>query len=319
MLPLTISPFPYESALGFVRRSARTNALLSRDLIKLAGADSRQAMCMEHIPLLAHLTDVDVAWLARRTPSRIVVDGDSIVQLFGHQWRSSWLLRGLREQVCPVCLGRAAVERLEWALVPYCCCHVHGVYLVDTCCSCGKALMFDRLDTNLCRCGDYCAPYPEDAEAAPRLLVDWCAWLSEQVNEPVEPDRQVVHGSIGGLCLGHTPDGAYRMAYSLAGGRRSFRGAQIGESLPWLTTRKVAELLQSGLERWMAVRNDRLTSDLDRWCIDALADQAAHGMSAWDRAAAMRLLTPARRPARRRRSTTGQLREQLPLFGGDDA
>lgn len=80
---------------------------------------------------------------------------------------------------CPLCLDEHNEWRVEWELFFYDVCHLHGVWLVDQCTSCGSHLTWNRSHLNRCTCGatlNY-----EDKRTAPKSMVLMAAQMSQKI------------------------------------------------------------------------------------------------------------------------------------------
>ncbi|MDP3087611.1 MAG: TniQ family protein [Methylotenera sp.] len=102
-----------------------------------------------------------------------------------HQKRSVWNHRYAR--FCPHCLADDIFWRVEWELLFYDACSIHGTWLIDKCGSCGSQLSWDRGMLVRCQCGaDLRA---EESNACPTSVTLLSEVLKNKINhlDPEEP------------------------------------------------------------------------------------------------------------------------------------
>ncbi|MCX2864304.1 TniQ family protein [Paucibacter sp. PLA-PC-4] len=286
-LPISAPPRQPESASGYMLRVLSLNGAH----VKEAMAYCRTARSMRPLAsdaeLFAELTGVPVAWFHNRLPAPHTRDRWREVDLFGRRWRSAWLLRDLHQQVCPVCLREQGIARLEWDLMAYPACHIHKVLLQDMCWSCGRAISPRRPSLEVCNCGGFIAAATGETAAIDPALQAWVAWLSMQLltdcSAPQPTDLERIAPQVRGL----SPDGAFRLIYSFAGGGKAFCGEQMLGGKTWLSSAQMAGLLRDGLAALQAPARGVLLPT-KAGTPSALAEQAEAGVTAWDRAVAAR-------------------------------
>lgn len=312
-LPNPIAPLSQESAAGFMNRLLSLNGGEIRDALNLAGANRRRNVSSADAAVFSSLSGVPKPWFDSRLPQEVARDRWTEVELFGLRWRCDWILRGQRQQVCPVCLVEGQHDRLEWDLLPYCACHIHEVLLQDSCQSCGKTIFPDRPSLEVCSCEGFISISSTEMIPAPPSLVRWCAWLASKL----DPVGNLTPPSAGGgpaLCDGASPDGAYRLVQALAGGPRAMRGEVMNGDSPWLSTASMAGLMTTGLAALEELAKGRRASRTpDKGTADALSEQVLRGVTGWDRALAAKLFAKLNVRAKWR-TVRRCYHEQLDLF-----
>lgn len=300
--------------MGFMSRLLASNCSNVKEALQLHRNVYRRHVRATDVALFSELAGVPKPWFEWRIPQSVERDRWTEFELFGHRWRSDWLLRGTHQQVCPHCLAESGFARLEWDLQPYVACHIHGTVLQDHCGDCGKAILPDRPSLDVCGCAGFITHHPPQAIAAPTVVVRWCAWLSAQLNPLAGPTSISADDGLPTLCAGCSPDGAYRLIQALAGGPRAFRGAQMDCATPWLSTSATLDVLQTGIETLECLaRGTRPVRRPDKGAADGLAEQAVRGVTAWDRAAASRLANELNARSRWR-NVKPAIHQQLELF-----
>lgn len=314
-LPIAAFPLAHESALGFLTRQLALNGSNVREALGLRDAGGRRHVVAEDAALFSALSGVSREWFDWRMPQRADRDRWSEVELFGHRWRSDWLLRDTRQQVCPTCLLEYGYARLEWDLQPYAACHLHGIVLQDTCRSCGKVILPVRPGLEICGCAGLLVSVRTSPMDAPEEVVRWSRWLSRQLDlqAVVNPGFQDL--DLPMLCEGASPDGVYRLVQAMAGGPRDFKGAVLNGPGPWLSSLATVELLRTGIRTLEQLATGMSFERApDKGCADALAQQMHRGVTAWDRALAAKLFHDLKIKARWR-SRGRRLHQQMELFG----
>lgn len=292
-----VAPTAYESAGGFLLRALSANGANVRELLSLTRGSTRRQILPEDAPLYEQLTGTPAEWFVRRIAHVRQGDHWPEIELFGTRWRDDWTLRGQYTQVCPECLERSAVARVEWDLMGYTACPVHRKLLVDRCADCGRALQPNRPAVDVCRCGAFLSrPEGPGQDADPGMLA-WCHWLSKAVMGAIggQARPEPLLASFDGLSI----DGWYRLCICLGGGVRALRGAHLNAACPWLDTAAVHEILRQGLDAMRDVDAGRpLRIELGMGCGDSLAEQAVRGITLEDRKAASGLRMRLRLPSR---------------------
>jgi len=309
-LPIQLAPRPEESVHSFVLRLLRENGATATEAQKAVQEDSRRRIGDLDARPFAEWSGQPCTWFELRLPKRVRSDRWFEIELFGTRWRDDLLLRGTRQQICPLCIEAAGVGRLEWDLLMYCACHVHGTMLVDMCHACGSSIQACRPALEMCRCGAYLTDTPRSTAAAPEVTA-WCAMLSSKLAYHLGgavADVPLTLAPFRGLSL----DGATRLVQAFAGGKRAYRGAVLDATTTWLNSAAVHVLVQEGLsslarlEIWGRVDGSAAVAS-------ALAEQTVRGVSQRDRsAAALALRHVAARPTWR--NIRSQLHRQEELF-----
>jgi len=312
-LPIPEAPPPEESAGGYMLRLLSLNGANVSEVLAMHRQSRRRHLHISDVELFSKLSGVSSDWFDHRTPRPYADDRWREVALFGFSWREDWLLRGQRQQICPLCLNERGIARLEWDLVAYSACHIHKVILQDTCRSCEGAISPDRPALDICNCGGFVAKNDNQTVAACESLVTWTAWLSHKLLSTSHASEPVELWQLTPQIEGSSPDGAYRIVHAFAGGVRAFRGELLRSAAPWLSSRQVSDLLTRGLRTLAAAAGTSAVEGLAAGTPDALAEQAARGITATDRAIAARILRRLRVKVRRRHSD-GRLRTQGELF-----
>jgi hypothetical protein len=313
LLPIEVQPADAESVTGYLLRLLALNGANVKEVLALHRRTHRKHLAVDDLSLFSALAGVPVPWFEHRTPRSVGQDRWMEFDLFGHRWRNDWLLRGLRQQVCPACIREHGFARMEWDLMPYTACHLHGIVLQDDCTACRNALAPDRPALEVCKCGHFLAKQREESCAAPEEILAWCSWLSGRVQ--AEPDSRAGH-AIPGLpssLVGTSPDGAYRLIHAFAGGPRAFRGERMESDRPWLSTQQVGDLVSKGLQALFSLEPSHSAVHLGTGAADGLAEQSVRGITAWDRAVAGKLLRQIRLKPRWR-NVSARFQHQLNLF-----
>ncbi|WP_279537330.1 TniQ family protein [Roseateles toxinivorans] len=286
---MTKPPERAESASGYMLRLLSLNGVGVREALALCRATRRRVPQAADTDLLSGLAGISAEWFDHRTPRPYVRDQWNEVALFGFTWRDAWLLRGFRQQVCPLCIREQGIARLEWDLVAYPVCHIHGIVLQDACRICGKGLSPNRPALDVCGCGGYFAARDNETSAATPSVKAWTVWLSQQLLADAGIAQQSGLLPFAPQLHGASPDGAYRLICAYAGGAKAFRGELILAGRPWLSSHQVSRLIAQGLDALHAAAGGAQTSiGLGSGTPYALAEQAVAGITAWDRAVASR-------------------------------
>jgi hypothetical protein len=315
-LPVAVVPSDDESGVGYLMRVAQHNGMSLRAMLEWLHIGSVQAMSVSSVHLLAYTCGVSVAWLAERVKAQRRRDGLRYVEWLGLDWPSSMTLRRCRGQVCGECLKAGSGCRLAWEATGVCACPFHRCYLIDSCGYCGRAIDWSRPALDVCRCGRYLGAQAESA-AADQSVLRWVEMVAGRmlgVRASVVRQGDTFPAWLAGL----SPDGMYAVVH--AAGVRAFpyesTAASAHRGAP--TPRKVAELVQRGLERLLAA------GDLDTPCTrdlrglfndEALARLSVRGGTDADRSVARELAAWVRDVPRKGLSLTGRhARVQLELF-----
>lgn len=285
--PIQALPRDAESASGFMLRLCNLNGAQVKDAMAYCRAAQRAKPLASEADLLAELAGAASDWFGHRLPRPQARDQWPEVGLFGHTWREPWLLRGAHQQVCATCLDETGIARLEWDLVAYPVCHIHGIPLQDACGVCGNAISPDRPALDVCNCGAYITTATRPARAIEPRLISWVSWLSQQLLPEDTPSHPADNASIAHELRGTSPDGAFRLILAFAGGIKALRGSRLSGEKAWLRSDDVASLLTRGLNALNSAACGQL-SGLGESTSYALADQSVAGITAWDRAAAAR-------------------------------
>jgi len=307
-------PLGHEGAMGYMGRLLALNASNLREVLSMQGPGHRRHVLASDATLFSGLSGVPKPWFDWRLPQWVKRDRWSEVELFGHRWRSDWLLRDTRQQVCAKCIADHGYMRFEWDLQPYVACHIHGTVLQDACHTCGKAILPTRPGLEVCGCTGFLTSHQQPAEPAPEAVVRWSCWLACRLDPVAQSSTHEHNSDAPMLCDGASPDGAYRIVQAMAGGTREYKGARMTGLSPWLSTRCMVDLLNTGMETLeQLAKGARFGRPPDKACAGALAEQMHRGVTAWDRALAAQLLTDLRIKARRTRGR--RYLEQMELFG----
>lgn len=289
--PISVPPHRTESASGYLLRAVVRNGASVKEAMSACRVARSSRPITSDADILAEFLDVRAGWFEHRMPIYRMRDQWAEVSLFGHDWREPWLLRGVHQQVCPICLAETGAARLEWDLLPYCACHLHAVPLQDVCVNCNRPIHPGRPSLEVCECGGYLAAAggPVGVCIPPEVL-RWCKQLSEGL---LAEDGGTTWSAQDGLppqLKGTSLDGAFRLMFAYGGGAKAYREARIQSKAPWLRTDCVQHLLTEGLSalRSAAQRDHR---GLPASTAYALAEQAVAGITLSDRAAAAREMT----------------------------
>ncbi|MBO8913336.1 hypothetical protein INO36_13695, partial [Staphylococcus aureus] len=78
------------------------------------------------------------------------------------------------------------------------------------------------------------------------------SWLSAQVLSDAPIQQATELEVIAPQLKGTSPDGAFRMIFVFGGGTKAYRGARIQDRKAWLSSERMAQLLNHGLEALQA-------------------------------------------------------------------
>jgi len=290
ILPLQVPPTESEGVVGLMLRLFELNAVSTRDLLVLHRDAQRKHVLASDADFFSRLSGLPRTWFEWRLPMAEVRDRWTEVMLFGHRWRNDWLLRGVRQQVCPICLAAGHRHLAIWDLQCYAACHVHRVVLQDLCAACSCSITPDRPGVEICACGRYLTGRKLTAVDAPPRVVAWSDWLAEQLR--LGPATSGMSGDWLPPEWGRvSPDGAYRMIQAFAGGPRAFRGALLNSVHPWLSSAATVELLDQGLRGWegQSVGN-RTLRRVDSGGAAGLKEQSIRGVSVADRETSLAMI-----------------------------
>jgi TniQ len=193
-LPITSSPKPDESFIGYITRLTEANVYRTCSwILKLAGINRspthvRLGFLFEDSPdfsLLAQLTGAGVAELSAMAYPPAHRDKSALVNTFFDMPVSQYVIRLSEAKVCPACLRESNYCRRLWDLAPVTVCLAHGNLLLDECPECGVRIKWNRTSVSVCHC-----------------KVDWRT-LSP---DPVDPFESAIAYLIHRLC-GLLPSG----------------------------------------------------------------------------------------------------------------
>ena len=276
--------------MGFMLRLFELNAVSTRDALSLRRDAQRKHVLADDVEFFSGLSGLPHSWFEWRLPAEEVRDRWTEVRLFGQRWRNDWLLRGVRQQVCPQCLLEEPRHRALWDLQGYAACHLHGLVLQDSCAACSRLISPDRPGVEVCACGRFLTSRHLGATQAPRRVVAWSAWLTEQLFSGAS-------ATAGGPWLPPewgrvSADGAYRLIQAFAGGPRAFKGAILHASHHWLSSAATVELLDHGLKNWEGRRlRDLTVRSIDSGGAAALKEQSIRGVTVADREVALAVIS----------------------------
>lgn len=153
--------------MGLMLRLFEANGVSTRDALNLRRDAQRKHVLATDAEFFSQLSGLPASWFEWRLPVEKPNDRWTEVLLFGKRWRNDWLLRGVRQQVCPLCLDSNKRLRSLWDLQCYAACHVHGVVLQDVCSSCARSISPGRPGIEVCACGRYLTSRAQRPLAAP--------------------------------------------------------------------------------------------------------------------------------------------------------
>lgn len=310
---MQLVPHDGEGAMGFMLRLFELNAVSTRDVLSLRRDAQRKHVLAADSDFFSLLSGLPASWFEWRLPIEEARDRWKEVRLFGQNWRNDWLLRGVRQQVCPLCLGKDRRQHALWDLQCYAACHVHGIVLQDFCAACSCSISPDRPGMEVCACGSYLTNRKLAQVGAPRRVVAWSAWLAEQLR--MGPATSLTKSQLPPEWGRVSPDGTYRLIQAFAGGPRAFKGAVLHSVHPWLSSAATVELLDHGLRGCEGQQVGKLSlRSIDSGGAAALKEQSIRGVSVADREVALAVIAelgvhPRWRDVRER------YQYQLQLFG----
>lgn len=158
LLLRTPDPFPRESLLGFVLRTAAENGYDSPwHLLAFAGLNQAQMRSASFpVDRLAAVLGKDVSALQAIAYHGQLADGQREYRLLGHVLGRGLKHRPLRltkPAVCVHCITEDGYADACWDLSAFTACPRHHCALVDSCLGCGAGLSWFRPGLLTCRCG----------------------------------------------------------------------------------------------------------------------------------------------------------------------
>lgn len=158
LLLRTPDPFPHESLLGFVLRTAEENGYDSPwHLLALAGLNQAQMRSAAFpVDRLAAVLGKDASTLQAIAYHGQLPDGQREYRLLGHALGRGLNHRPLRltkPAVCMQCIEEDGYAHACWDLSAFTACPRHHCALVDNCSGCGAGLSWFRPGLLTCRCG----------------------------------------------------------------------------------------------------------------------------------------------------------------------
>lgn len=170
-LLIRLAPFRSEGPNGYLLRLAEANKLQRTDLFDLGVDFSIDALARHHLLPDRRLDAALWGWVQGLAKLR-------------QQKPRTWNTRCSR--FCPVCLQEEASWRAEWELLFYDACTLHGVWMIDRCSSCGKAVSWKRSHVLRCDCGaDLRAEF---AQPAPAEVISLAMVLSNKLRRHATKD-----------------------------------------------------------------------------------------------------------------------------------
>lgn len=314
-LPTRVQSDPRESASSFLLRVMTANHITPWQLYSAAGRPRPRALHDEDIGALSHATQTPAQWFEWRVPQTTRIDGEVHSRLFGQSWRHGWMLRRVRQQVCPACLRDHGLARWEWDMAAFCACPEHGVVLQDHCEHCHQSLGANRPSLDVCRCRHYLSQRHAPPTLADPLLINWCEWISCRLRLD-GPSRPTLPSGLAPVLAGLSIDAATRVVAAFAGGARQMETGKLNSSQPWLTTAVVARVMSQGLNTLAAFTGAGSPHcELTAQGIADLEDLAIGGLTTQERSTAAWLLRKVRGRRLRPRAVMA-MAQQGDLFEG---
>jgi len=308
-LVVECEPYAHESAYGYLLRAFALNRSTVREALEHIYGHGRRHIRIDSASAWSQMTGVPRPWFEHRFPRPVECDRGRELELFGQIWRGEWTHRGTHQQVCLACIEETGYARLEWDLMAYTACHVHGTILLDRCGQCGRGISPDRPALEMCSCGNF---LDKDTPIADPSVLEWSSLLSAAVC-----NGETISGNgmgVTALLRGMTVDGAYRVLLAFGGGHSALRGLLLNGVEPWLTSFDLHAAIGTALTRMARLTFMRWGSRTDvQRCADSLAEQKVRGISQFDRAAAGNLLRVLGLPSRWRNKYP-EYNEQQDLF-----
>lgn len=309
-LPIPLELGDAESGLGFVLRAFRANGVPFEWGVQWLGLQRHRPVDVRSIRQIAWALNVDGDRLAGRFVTRDAAAG--WVRLAGHRIRRQVASNRLYAKLCPQCVRETGRVRLTWLLRAAVGCPWHGYSLIWRCQRCDQAVVWDRPDVDICRCG---YPFRAARDAAPLEpeVHAWLSWLEEVVcRTPAGP----AHHSLPAALTYLSVDGAFRLIEAL--GLSASPGASVRSALAGSRTPSaLGAVIARGISRLRSVEADpgvlrQLSSVVNQVALSQLADDFAapedHMLAWWLLLALRSGVDPGRTRAGARP------RGQLPLF-----
>lgn len=169
-LPIALEPSRTEGPNGYLLRLAEENLLSLPQLSQMGIAydisilRANEFLPNEHLNAELHAYVNHISYFKQNATNVFVEKG---------------------ARYCPLCLQDHHQWRVEWELYFYDVCHIHQVWLLDQCTSCGKKLDWSRTHLTRCACG--ATLQYEDVRQAPQSLVDLSNVMSQKILLPDGP------------------------------------------------------------------------------------------------------------------------------------
>lgn len=177
-------PLDTEAATAYLLRSFAANRVSPKSVYRWLGLRWTDDLKHEQLEVLSHVTGAPLAWLRPRVPAG--VPGDRWQRSWcGQQWRNPAAVRTRQFQICASCLHAEGTCRLEWDLVFFVACPVHGSILTDRCAHCGHYIHWQRPAVDVCSCKRHLRALHPAQENFPPLLRLWLRWVAQALSDPL--------------------------------------------------------------------------------------------------------------------------------------
>lgn len=154
ILPLRDVPQPDESFMGYVLRMSNWNGLSGIYwLYLLLGRERLNRFEYEDIDPIAEIFGCDPKILKMKFVAPIRDNGMRMYSAHGHQMKKPYLMRHLRPQCCPICIGNFGRSGLLWDFSLISVCQIHRCKLIDECPQCQQKMKWSRPRMIGCKCG----------------------------------------------------------------------------------------------------------------------------------------------------------------------
>lgn len=175
VLPIKLVPNRDEGPQGYLCRVAESNLLTVQDL-KAIGISYDYDQMVNHDLLVSSSLDPDL---------------HQQVQHYSSLWHNEikvWNVQYAR--FCPHCLVESGYWKVEWELNFYDVCHLHHVFLVDQCSSCGRKVTWQRALLNRCSCGSIL--HAEETKACPQSMIEISKVISNKIHQSDDQNMPIV-------------------------------------------------------------------------------------------------------------------------------
>jgi TniQ len=279
-LSLVVEPDDRESAEGYFLRCCAANRVAPVEVYRWLGLPWCRELRPEHLPALAEAMRIPLPWLRARTPVRS--NERKAWDYAGWRWRAARAIHRGGQRLCPLCVHRNGLIKLEWALTFVTICPRHRCLLMDTCGHCGRAIQWRRPAVDVCVCKRHFAGMAGDANLTLSDDVEyWLQWVSDSLQWRGGRPAPMLGGLVDLMPGGASPDGVWRLLWAF--GVRSDAAATqepLSKRNGPLSPRATLDVVQRGFAR---LRRLLAHGDGSGVHLSDLKRQASLGITAADR------------------------------------